>query len=312
MYEYRRILVPLDGSAFGEHALPYAMAIAARSDARLELATVWGGGEDVGVVRESGGASESGADAHLPPAGAWVRRYLDEMVERVDELTGHPPCSRVLAGRVAEALAARAEEWRADLIVMTSHGRGALSRFWLGSAVDGTLRHSPVPVLVVRPPEGAEVELRVEPSVKKVLLPLDGSPAAEAVLDPALSLAALFGAEVKLLQVAQQPREPDSPYIPHAARHLEEVEARRLAEAETYLEGVRAALPAGGPVVETETTAGAWAAEAILRVAVRWQADLIAMASHGRGGVPRLVLGSVADKVVRSSERPVLVFRARV
>ena len=109
-----------------------------------------------------------------------------------------PPCKRwstvvtssLLEGEVVPSFLAHTAETKPDLVVMTTHGRGPLGRFWLGSVADELARVLPVPLLLVRPQAEAEPDLETEPPLRQILIPLDGSKLAEQILGPRSNSAA--------------------------------------------------------------------------------------------------------------------------
>jgi nucleotide-binding universal stress UspA family protein len=299
---FRSILVPLDGSRFGEHALPYAVGVARRTGARIQ------------VVHK-----------HVPPApihpdGVLAREkkvpedtrpreraYLDEVAVRL-QAAGVEASTALVEGPTVEALCEHAAGSGADLAVMTTHGRGPLSRFWMGSVADALMRRLTVPLLLVRPSEDEGPSLAEPPALRRVLVPLDGSEESEAVLGPAADLGAddftllrvveplpMFGMEVPLYPVQAD-----------AALSAQLTDA-----AHDYLAGVAGRLRGRGPAVRTRMVVYSSAAGAILDESAGGF-DLVALETHGRGGLARLVLGSVADKVVRGAAIPVLVHRTPV
>ena len=194
------------------------------------------------------------------------------------------------------------------MLVMTTHGRGPLRRAWLGSVADGLLRRAPCPILVVRPREGETPRLE-ETEFGKIVVTLDGSPESREILPYAKEMASLFGAALALLRVVPPHFPLTSPFTSHANPEIGGVEAEEEAARRSLEEEARS-LEAEGFQVETRTVTGVHPAEGILDYAEDSKADLIAMATHGRGGVARLLLGSVADKVVRGGNIPVLLHRA--
>jgi nucleotide-binding universal stress UspA family protein len=194
---YRSILVPLDGSTAAEHALPTALSLARRFGAALKMihihAPVWG-------VYGEGGVYDALVDRELREE---MQAYLDGVIKRLSDVTSVPLSSVLLDGRVASAINRHAIESGVDLIVMTTQGRGPFARFWLGSAADALIRQSTIPMLFV-PPEESEADFAREPKFGRVLIPLDGSPLAEQMLEPAAALAAATKAELTLLRVVQQ------------------------------------------------------------------------------------------------------------
>ena len=146
---------------------------------------------------------------------------------------------------------------------------------------------------------------------KHILVPLDGSFLAEAALAPALALAAKFGSEITLLRVTSM----STVYYadPYGGGAALLVEMRRQARKETadYLKARKGELRQQGYIVHTQAMEGESPADAILDVAESQNVDTIVMSTHGRGGLARWVYGSVADKVLRHAEVPILLVRAK-
>ena len=283
---YRSLMVALDGSAFAEHALPLALGVARLAGASLHAVLVHPPYAFLDPETMSAYALE--ADARREGRKS---AYLQDVAARLSAVSPTPVTATLLEELdVAHALIAHAAARGADLIVMTTHGRGPLMRAWLGSVTDEFVRRSATPVLVVRPTGGA-VDLTRLPEVRRILVPLDGSPFAERVLEPALALGSLTGAEYTLLRV-----------VPPGA------EGPR-AEAEAYLNGMAGRLRGQGARVEVKVRPGRQPAVAILEEETAGGADVIALATHGRRGAARLLLGSVADKVLRGATVPVLLYR---
>jgi nucleotide-binding universal stress UspA family protein len=304
------VLVPLDGSKFSESALPAALRIARRWNARLEIVTVK---EDPSMLAHE--------VLELPPHG-WFERYIEDVAERVheedcwwDPYQGLPENlsspltvgATVLKGSPSEAIQNHAAERGVDLVVMATHGRGPMSRFWLGSTADGLIRRSTIPILLIRPRE--EVPgARPDFNPRKVLVPLDGSDESEAILTHALALADNGETEFDLLRIYPYPKDIASSYFPQTVRVNADVLERGRTAAAEYVEEeagklIERGIPATGHIVtDREPAAG------ILHFAGQSGADLIAMCTHGRGGVSRLVLGSVTDKVIRGAQIPTLVY----
>lgn len=301
---YRSIVVPLDGSAFGRRAVPVALALARRDHAVVRLVHVhepvaYAAGEPIYVsthVDELRGTMRTDLTA-------LAARLTQEALVQVDAefLDGSvvPTLERYLAGRSA------------DLVVMMTHGWGGVRRAWLGSVADGLVRQSPVPVLLVR--AGAEWPGNlIEPLFRRVLVPLDGSGRAEVVLDHVVRLggtseATLYTLLTLVLPLPLPLLDYPEPISESAIGHpgLERQRDAALAYQSTVAEGLRQQ----GVRVETRVVVHPRAAEGILEEAEAQQADLIALATHGRGVVSRFFLGSVADKVVRGASMPLLVYR---
>jgi nucleotide-binding universal stress UspA family protein len=235
------------------------------------------------------------------------RRLLAGVVERVRGVSGVPLQATLLDGPVADALCQHASSQGIDLVVLTTHGRGALSRFWLGSTADQLVRRLPMPVIAFRPTDG-KVNLTEPVSVKRILVPLDGSPLAEEVLEPAVTLGNLLQSTLQLVQVIDplQRAGQDSAGFPVSGLNPEALEQVKK-KVEAYLKQVADRIQGRVQGVGTRVLIGTQAAAAILDLAST-DADLIALATHGYGGLKRLILGSVADKVLRGASVPVLVY----
>lgn len=303
----KTILVPLDGSTFAEHALPVATGLARASGGRLHLVQV----HEVPVVPTS-------PDLLVPYDAQWdaalrqqEEEYLQSVANRVAERAGLQARTELLSGPAEMALATYAREMDVDLVVMTTHGRSGLSRMWLGSVAGGVIRRSQVPVLLLRPSH-AEVDYDEDFRPLHVLCPLDGSELSRGIVEPALWLGGLSSARFTFLRVTLpipllRPQVV-SPGAGAEERLLEEEQARAREE----VEQVAGPLRARGISVDTDVVSHGVPAVAILDYAATHAVDLIALATHGRGGWSRLALGSVADKVLRGSMMPVLVYRPPV
>lgn len=292
------ILVPVDGSKFGDAAVPVALSVARALNGRVELISVCES-EPVaaGWLVTSKGLEE------------WLEGYLVTLGDKIREVSNVPVASAVMTGSVAKVIEHHVSEAKPDLVVMSSHGRGALSRAWLGSVSDHVVRHVSVPVILVRPSEADEVALTNGLRFRRILIPLDGSSRAEVALVWARRIGAAFGASYTLARVVPPVMPFASPYLPHAVEETQETLTRGRDEAQWYLEEVAANLRTDGLEVTTEVLVGVPPGSGITRFARGEDFDLVAIATHGRGGIPRMVLGSVADKVVRGTHVPALVVR---
>lgn len=295
----RKILVPLDGSRFAEAALPLALTLCRRAEAPLHLVT----------VREP--LPSFAQDGREEEATAWAEEYLEDVVARIGDAAGGPVHTSLKAGTVVEELRAEAREEEADLVVMATHGRGVLSRAWLGSVADGFVRQARRPVLLVRPDHHRIEDFAAEaPHLRSILVPLDGSEAAEEALEEAEELGRLFDARYHLVRVSTRPLSDARPYLPHTHPPAGVGDAEsRDDEATRYVEEVAERMRARGLEVETQVLPGVQPGHAILEAAAEAGSDLIAMATHGRKGLTRALLGSTADKVLRGTQVPVLLHR---
>lgn len=309
---YRSILVPLDGTHFAEHALPMAITLARQSAARLLLTVVSTPLAEAYVE----GLYFSTLEMEQEMTGRH-QSYLDGLMARVRQAADVKVETIVKHGEVAATLCDLVAHGEADLVVMATHGRSALGRFWLGSVTDEMIRHAACPLLLVRP-EDEKVDLAEQPALSPILLPLDGTELAEQILPYAIALAeSVPDAQITLMRgigaVIPVTTAPDVPEAEREARTLllqvQAMQERSRQDAERYLERVADRLRAKGLQVRTQVVVEDQPALAILREAEQERAAVIALETHGRRGLSRLIVGSVADKVVRGAHVPVLVHR---
>lgn len=285
------VLVPLDGSILAELALNFAESLARASEARLILLRAV-------VPYTFGGTDEAEARAK---AINEAERYLAGLVDRLAQ-RGIEAEATVLYGEAAPSIVEAAQLHMVDLVAMCTHGRGGLGRWVYGSVAEEVLATAPTAVLLVRAWQALEsVTSATERS--RVLIPLDGSAFAEKALPVAEQLAATLDAELMLLRVVY----PPSPILTQewmvASYLAEELETSESA-AKQYLEGVADRLSRGGRSVSTDVRVGTPAS-----VIADTGADVafLVMATHGRTGTERLMMGSVANVVVRRGEVPLVL-----
>lgn len=324
---FERILVPLDGSTLSHQALPYAVRVARCCGGELVLAHVTPQPaataltpEDVaqalgerprtaGMPFQPSPADRSFLADPMRRANADIIADVERASEEVDALErqlteqGLRVRTVVRGGVAAEMLLAVAHEESIGLIVMATHGRGGIGRFLLGSVADRVVRHAEVPVMLVR----AAAVHSEHPEFKRIVVPLDGSQTAAAVLPAVRELARCSAAEIVLLRVVQG--EPAAPVI--TALPVVEPAPNTSAEHEAtdYVGSIGKTAEGWGVPVRTLVQVGD-PASVILDTAKDLYADLIAMSTHGVGGLRRFFLGSVAERVVRHAEAPVLLFRS--
>lgn len=297
---YRTILVPLDGSHSAEAAVPLARAIAERSGAALEFI----------MVHHSsvpGGIPEGFSDYALASRNA-EQAYLERAPGRLVPGSVIARSTTFLDGPVAEAITKHVLDSRPDLTVMSTHGRGAFSRFWMGSVADRLVRSLPIPMLLIRS-DPDDTSAGPAPLPDRIAVALDRSGFGEAVLGPAGELAALFDAELVLLHVVHPPLPIAEPPLPYVVGCDEELAKELEAQAEAYLGALAGTLRRKDLAVTTKIAPGGDTATTILGLVREAGAGLVAIASHGESGVRRVLLGSVADKVLRGATTPVLICR---
>lgn len=310
----RNILVPLDCSTFGEHAIPWALSLARRTEARVHLAH---------VLLPASMAYARLSSNLIEPYTDTVRRqgktYLEGMIQQLEEFSSVPLTTTLLEGDESERICHYASEIAADLVVMTTHGRGAFGRFWLGSVADRMVRQSDRPLFMVRPGL-TPLDLQQDFEIRHALVPLDGERLAESILPHVVPLCRAWGSELHLLRVVEplhirlehQMMAGLAPSAPPLATELKKLESQHRQEAEDYLEEVAGRLQGQRLAVHPSTVVNGSIAEAILEEADDLSIDLIAIGTHARRGLSRLFLGSTADKVIRGTTNPVLVHRPEI
>lgn len=313
---YRSILVPLDGSSFSEHALPIAGEIALRSGARLHLVHVHTLSpspisiEGQPVINEN---LASLSREHERTYLARIKHQLASVIGPQLKLT-FEVLDRSLESIVNEPLAVFLASYvlttDVDLVVMTTHGRSGLAHFWLGSVADTLVRLNSIPSLLLRPTDSA-TDYAQPPTLKKILIPLDGSSLAEQIVEPALALGELMQAEYTLLRVVKPTNFASFSASPQIDRLDIETNREMETEATNYLSRVAQRLQSAKHQIGTQVRFAQNPANAILEEAQNHGIDLIALATHGRSGWVRFTLGSVADKVLRGARIPVLMYRLR-
>jgi nucleotide-binding universal stress UspA family protein len=301
---YHSILVPLDGSAFAEQALPIAVSIAKPSGAKVTLVRAW----DPSNYRSSSELTPPflGAETHDRTVAT---TYLDTIASRLRSADAISVDSAVLAGRAADAIIECQTRVGADLIVMTTHGLTGWSRAWLGSVADAVVRTNATPVLLCRPVDGSSAPR--SGLFTRVLVPLDGSAAAEQILPHAAEIGRTGSANYTVVRVVQPVVAPVHPYTHKApAWQAEDPAATKeaVSHARNYVNAIAEWLKARcpGATVDVEVRVDERVAGAIVNTAREHEADLVALTTHARRGV-RLVIGSVADKILRGTDGAILV-----
>jgi nucleotide-binding universal stress UspA family protein len=233
--------------------------------------------------------------------------------QRLLQGDGYSVTSQVCFGEPAAEIAELARRAAADIVAMATHGQTGLRHLLLGSVAEQVLHELTIPLLLVRPSEGAEGSTAAPAAARplRVVVPLDGSQIAEQALDRAANLPAIAGAQLVLAAVEPMVVDigvAEIGVVPYWMLANHEAAVVRLNE---YLKQIAARLARAGLKVETRLAEGNPADE-ILRISRAEQADLIVMATHRRGGVERLLLGSVAAAVLRDADIPVMVTHCKL
>jgi nucleotide-binding universal stress UspA family protein len=299
----RTILVPVDGTPFGEAAIPIARQLATSADIVMQLVlvhepaiTIVASGDlpvaDYGVFEAEGRRRDSG--------------YLETLKSRFPQVD-----TVLLEGPPGEVLTRHIAETRPQLVVMSTHGRGSLARFWLGSVADHVVRHSTTPVLLIRPTTGEGKTAPV--SFARGLVLLDQSPESESILGPVCDFALLTGSALTLMNVLAPVPVASSPLMPVFSYPMDtEPLVEQQAGAQEYLEGVARRVRDRGIPVTTEAVIDEGVTGQVLDRLGDDRYDYVAMATRGATGLERLGAGSTTAKIVAGTHRPVLTARPPV
>lgn len=295
---YRTILVPLDGSPLAEQALPLARALAHASEARVILLRA----VQPPLVPSAEAAYAGEPERSLREAEAYLGRVVERLHERgIVETAAFP-------GDPAEAVVQEARLRKADLVVMATHARSGLDRFVHGSVAGAVLARSSVPVLLVR---AAEAYHRAPtPERRTLLVPLDGSPFSEEALPVAAEAAQELQAEIVLMQCIAPPEHARVAEDGRIVSYLDQQVETLRAQGWDYLHGIGAWLAERYGVARPRLDVRVGTpAEAIVEAADDHGAVLVVMATHGRTGLARLLVGSVTDAVLHRGTTPLLLVR---
>ncbi len=307
---YRKILVPLDGSELAERAVNPSLRIA-RAMSREAQQADESPAIHLTLLRVVSTPAMVSADPALfdelvrmgsDESQAYLRSVAAEL-----EAEGVVVETRTVTGPPAEAIVHFAEDNKVDLIVISSHGRTGGNRWVYGSVAEKVLHHAPCAVIIIR--AQATVEMFAN---RSILVPLDGSPLAEAALAPAMALAKGVGSDVKLLRVVPMHEPAPQSVDPSSRRYgelLDEAHQSEKAAAESYLQQIYSGWPTDHVFFDVQVT-GENVADAIVDYAEEQRADLIVMSSHGRSGMGRWLHGSVAEKVLQGAGCATLIIRS--
>jgi nucleotide-binding universal stress UspA family protein len=297
----RSILVPLDGSRFAEAALPLAVRLTRAAHAQLRLLLAH---ETAPALVLAGGTNWDAAEQ--PGNRERAQTYLAQTADCLPA-HGEPTEYELVDGEVGPALAERIMLTAPDLVVMATHGRGTIGRFWRGSVADYLVRHVTVPILLVRPDRQSRIGTST--GFRKVLVPLDLSESSDLILEPVKSLARVTQAHLTLIHVVEPAFDVTLPSPPLIAPMETGLTDRECERAQRHLDRLAAKLRSEGFSVATRVASGAGVAGRLLAKLRDGNFDLVAMTTHGRGGLQRTVLGSVATRLITDAAQPVLVLR---
>jgi nucleotide-binding universal stress UspA family protein len=276
---YTKVVVPLDGSPLSEVALPYAEEIAGRLGCNLVLFTALPG-EDPEEMQNHASYISRMVDITKRQVEKYTKALTDKNIN-VDAAT--------YIGNPAEGILNYAETSYPSLIVMATHGRSGVGRWAVGSVADKVVRATTrQPLLLIRA-KGAHPDVRAKRTLKKAVVPLDGSPLSEAVIPYIREIAQNMKMEVTLIQVIQKTN-------------------GYRADAEAYLKEWSERFGEQGINTKYEVRSGA-AAEQIIDLVDNAASDLVAMSTRGQTAINLWSLGSVAQKVLLGGTSPLLLIR---
>jgi nucleotide-binding universal stress UspA family protein len=282
---FNQILVPLDGTPESNVALP-----AARTMAQVTGASVF-----LFQVLESAAATASANET-----ADRLRRVAAELAG-----SGVRVESAVRPGQPADEILKEVGEQSADLVIMRTRGQAGIQRAVMGSVAERLLSRSDVPIMMLRP-GGRRMD-----RIANLLVPVDGSPGGALALARGLDLAKATGAQIRLVEVivplAFHTLAPDGGPMYYDPAWDDEA----LSAARTYVEGMLTRLRNAGAVANGDARMAPNVAAAIVEASEEHKSDLIIMSTHALTGLPRAVLGSVADAVMRTAPCPVLLLRRK-
>jgi nucleotide-binding universal stress UspA family protein len=297
MSEEQRILLATDFSKPAERAYAYAAKLAKVLQAKVVILNVLEG--------------PLGLDREFPVNTVFLKQLQEESdrdmakLVRVVETDGLACESRQVYGGPAACISKVAGEMATTLIVMGTHGHTGWSRLLLGSNAEAVVREAPCPVLTIRATEAdVAAERFSSPAIRRLLVPIDFSECAQEALEYAATLAKQLGARLALVHAMEAAAYP----LDFALFGVSE-EAALRGQIQLSLRGLVSALKAEGIDAESLCAVGT-PAEIILKEAKDGSADAIVMGTHGRRGLNRLALGSVAEYVVRHAACPVFTVKS--
>ncbi|MSQ11842.1 MAG: universal stress protein [Dehalococcoidia bacterium] len=302
---YERILVPLDGSELAEAVLPVAEQMAKGLGARLDLLSIVEEDVVAAIANPMGGRYAAQVEAS---AQTVAKDYLAKVADRL-KLPKDKVKTKVMVAMVPEAIVREAEKGPGTLIVLSTHGRSGVGRWVLGSVADKVLHATKAPLLLYRAREDQSLT-RAGGEIRSMVVPVDGSELAEDVLPHVKVLAGALGLKVTLVRISSvlPPYYGGSWFYTYT--YPEGMLAEIEKDAEEYLKKKAQELKAQSVKDVFTVQSRGSAAVQIVDLVRSTPGSMAVISTHGRSGVGRWVLGSVADRVVQGAGAPVLVIRS--
>ncbi len=282
---FSKILVPIDGSEESESVLPYVRELAPRFHSEVSLLGIGIGNKQRRINKL--------LEDHITDTAAEFQKQSIKAVPVI------------IYGRPADSILDHARENGMGLIVMATHGRGGISRWWMGSVAEKVLSQASVPVLLINSKKSMESG-PVSTDILNVLVPLDSSDLGEAALPYAEEIALRTGATITLLHCITEPGAIEASAL---GKDLAEMVSVLQNAGEEYLTSVASRLSRKGINVSYKVTIGS-PANIIVSYADENAVSIIMMSTHGRSGIARWVFGSVTEKVLHGSTLPMLLVRS--
>jgi nucleotide-binding universal stress UspA family protein len=319
---FKRILVPLDGSIRAERAIPVAARIARAANGTVVLVQV----ATIPFTYSPYLGSATYAEEAIKTDLNETEKYLNTLAN-LETLEGIKTTTTALLDSAAQGILSTADSYNIDLIVMTSHGRAGMQRWVLGSVAQKIARHSSMPVLVLHEEGPLPVGPHLDNRPLCALVPLDGSVLAKAALEPAAQLVAAIAGPAQgslhLMRVVKSPTAEELRAVGDQ-ESMNRLKENKLHRAKTYLNSIVEQLREGplahlNLIITWSVAVDNDVAHTIIRMAengedaegagVFGRCDLIAIATHGRGGLQHWILGSITERVLGATKLPILIVR---
>jgi len=286
---YKKILVPLDGSALAEKALPYAKTIAKLKKSKVILFAV-------------------SLNIFVDRRDRLFSSYLEVNAKELNA-EGIKTTTVTSYGDVAKEIVKYANNNKMDLIVISTHGYSKAKRWMFGSITQKVLYGTEIPVLLIK-----SKSPRLSGDFNRILLPVDGSPFSEFTFPYAEELTKKANKEILLLHICEPPIVPSygsQPINPTWKKYRDDMWAETERLSTSYLKKTMAAMKKKGIKVKSRVVKAQTkeVVKTIMQISKEENIDLIIMATQGRGGVTRWVYGSVANKIVEEFSQPILLIR---
>lgn len=309
---YKRVLVPLDGSAAALQVVPYATMIAKATGAKVALIRAVNGYPRE-LVKQVSHEFIGGQPSYPPSLQTWASvqdQIRDEVKQGLEDAAETIRAEGVIVETIvaenepAEAIVIEAERDPDTIIAISTHGRSGIGRWVLGSVTDNVIRQAENALLVIRSRDGEVTS--GSPKLSRVVLPLDGSGVAGAAGPHAIEMAKMLGVGITIIR-SISPMAYGDTFADYVPSMYEDLASEIETDVRDYLAGEAQQLRDAGVSDISEKAIDGYAGSAILDEVGDDGDSLVVMATHGRSGIGRWVLGSVADRVVRHSPGPVLI-----